>query len=154
ATNLSGQASFGTVVDVGYNITFGTTLSLKSTNSFRTNDVKLGPLKNNGGLTATMALLTGSPALDRIPTNPPGLFPTNDQRGFIRPINGKADIGAFEFESAGGPIITQQPTNAFTMLGSNATFFVVAIGAPILQYQWFFGTNLIDNPNARRASFT
>lgn len=152
ATNLSGQASFGSVVDVGYNITFGTTLSLKSTNSFRTNDVKLGPLKNNGGLTATMALLAGSPALDRIPTTPPGLFPTNDQRGFIRPINGKADIGAYEFEFAGGPIIIQEPTNAITALNSNATFFVVAIGAPILKYQWYFNGSTITN--ATRSSFT
>jgi hypothetical protein len=159
ATNLSGQASFGTVVDVGYNITFGTTLTLKSgSHSFKTNDVKLGPLKNNGGLTATMALLTGSPAIDKIPpstsVSPTNSFPPIDQRGFPRPMNTNADIGAFELESAGAPFITQEPTNAITMLGSNATFTVVAVGAPILQYQWFFGTNLIDNPNARRASFT
>jgi hypothetical protein len=153
ATNLSGQASFGTVVDAGYNITFGTTFKLISgTGSFKTNDVKLGPLKNNGGLTATMALLAGSPALDRIPTNPPGLFPTNDQRGFVRPINGKADIGAYEFEFAGGPIIIQEPTNAVTALNSNATFFVVAIGAPILKYQWYFNGSKITN--ATRSSFT
>jgi Immunoglobulin domain len=150
ATNLSGQASFGTFVDAGYNITFGTTFKLKSgSGSFKTNNVKLGPLKNNGGLTATMALLTGSPAIDRIP--PTNSFPPIDQRGFPRPMNTFADIGAFELESAGAPFITQEPTNAITTIGSNATFFVVAVGAPILKYQWFL--NGITN-GGNRSSFT
>jgi hypothetical protein len=155
ATNLSGGAGFGTITDAGFNITFGTTLPLTSTNSFRTNDVKLGPLANNGGFTPTMALLAGSPALDRIPTNSdPALnpFPPIDQRGVQRPINGKADIGAFEFEFAGFPIITQEPTNAITMLNSNATFYVVAIGAPILKYQWYLNGVKINNAN--KSSFT
>jgi hypothetical protein len=158
ATNLSGQASFGTVIDAGYNITFGTTFTLKSgLGSFKTNNVKLGPLKNNGGLTATMELLASSPAIDKIPPNQTNdalnPFPKVDQRGFFRPINTNADIGAFELASASAPIITQEPTNAVTMLGSNATFYVVAVGAPILQYQWYLadGTKIT---NATRSSFT
>lgn len=155
ATNLSGGAGFGTIQDAGYNISFGTTITLNGTGSFKTNDVKLGPLQNNGGPTPTMALLAGSPALDRIPTNSdPALnpFPPIDQRGVHRPINGKADIGAFEFEFAGEPIITQEPTNAITMLNSNATFYVVAIGAPILKYQWYLNGATITN--ATKSSFT
>jgi hypothetical protein len=158
ATNLSGQASFGSVVDKGYNITFGTTFKLISgSGSFKTNNVKLGPLKNNGGLTATMALLTGSPAIDRIPPNQTNSlfnpFPPIDQRGFFRPINTNADIGAFELESASAPIITQEPTNAITTLNSNATFFVVAVGAPILKYQWFLNGTAIAN-GGNRSSLT
>jgi hypothetical protein len=153
-TNSSGGAAFGTIQDGGYNISFGNTFTLISdSGSFKTNDVKLGPLTNNGGFTLTMALLAGSPALDRIPTNALlNPFPPFDQRGFPRPINYKADIGAVEFENAGPPVISQQPTNTSAMLHSNATFYVVAFGAGILKYQWRF--NGVDIPKATRSSFT
>jgi hypothetical protein len=104
-----------------------------------------------------MALTNGSPALDRIPPNPTNSllnpFPPIDQRGFPRPINTNADIGAFELESGGAPIIIQEPTNAITMLNSNATFFVVAVGAPVLQYQWYRGDGS-KITNAIKSSFT
>jgi hypothetical protein len=64
-------------------------------------DPELGPLQNNGGRTATHALLRGSPAIDR------GYnvgMRTYDQRmrenksiGFDRVVGGSADIGAFEY---------------------------------------------------------
>lgn len=65
-------------------------------------DPKLGPLANNGGPTATRALLPGSPALDK------GKATVSDQRGAPRPFNlrgipgsiaagaNSADIGAYE----------------------------------------------------------
>ena len=63
----------------------------------------LGPLQNNGGPTATMALLPGSPAIDA--GNPSGctgglghLLKT-DQRGSRRPDKedtGGCDMGAYE----------------------------------------------------------
>jgi hypothetical protein len=56
---------------------------------------RLGPLQNNGGPTQTMALLSGSPAINAgDPTNAPPW----DQRGpgFPRVVNGTIDIGAFE----------------------------------------------------------
>lgn len=60
----------------------------------------LGPLADNGGPTMTHALLEGSPAIDTGPVPTP-TFPDNefDQRftGFPRVINGRVDIGAFEF---------------------------------------------------------
>jgi hypothetical protein len=55
-------------------------------------DPRLGPLQNNGGLTPTMALAAGSPAIDH---GIEWLAPPTDQRGFSR--NGNVDIGAFEF---------------------------------------------------------
>ncbi len=64
----------------------------------------LGPLANNGGPTQTIALLPGSPAIDKgsnalaiDPTT--GLPLTTDQRGpgFVRIINGTVNIGAYEF---------------------------------------------------------
>ena len=57
-------------------------------------DPKLGPLKNNGGLTQTHALLTGSPAIDHGNTI---RHSTQDQRLVKRVLGPSADIGAVEF---------------------------------------------------------
>ena len=79
-------------------------------------DPKLGPLANNGGPTQTMALLTGSPAIDagsNALANAAGL--TTDQRGpgFPRIVNSTVDIGAFEY--------SLQPT--FASLSSATTTY-------------------------------
>lgn len=55
-------------------------------------DPKLGPLADNGGPTQTMALLTGSEALDVASHS----CPATDQRGISRPQGPRCDIGAFE----------------------------------------------------------
>lgn len=68
-------------------------------------DPLLGPLKNNGGPTDTLALLKGSPAIDAVEPGdcPP---PETDQRGVKRPKNGvgkgpaTCDIGAYERKGA------------------------------------------------------
>ena len=64
-------------------------------------DGKLGPLANNGGPTQTMALLSGSPAIDAgsnaLAVGPDGKPLLGDQRGFGRIFNGTVDIGAYEF---------------------------------------------------------
>jgi hypothetical protein len=67
-------------------------------------DPKLGPLANNGGPTPTMALLSGSPAIDRGSS----AGTATDQRGRLRPIDNfeipnasggdGSDIGAFELQ--------------------------------------------------------
>ena len=47
------------------------------------------------------------------------------------------------------PFITAQPTNLAVRVSSNATFIVIADGAPPLSYQWQFnGTNLFNKTNA------
>ena len=64
----------------------------------------LGPLADNGGPTQTIALVTGSPAID-MGSNALAVDPvtgqplTTDQRGpgFVRIVNGRVDIGAYEF---------------------------------------------------------
>ena len=63
-------------------------------------DPKLGPLANNGGFTQTMALISGSPAIDA-GTNTG--CPATDQRGTTRPLGTRCDIGAYE---APAPVIT------------------------------------------------
>jgi predicted outer membrane repeat protein len=56
----------------------------------------LSPLANNGGFTKTMALRTGSPAID---AGDDANCPTPDQRGVTRPQGSHCDMGAYE---AGG----------------------------------------------------
>jgi hypothetical protein len=65
-------------------------------------DPLLGPLQNNGGPTATMALLPGSPAIGAGAgtSQIAGLsVPTTDQRGDPRPTT-SIDIGAFQVQGA------------------------------------------------------
>lgn len=78
-------------------------------------DPKLGPLQYNGGLTKTMALLSGSPAID---AGVPLLIATRDQRGKLRPVDGNGnglaakDIGAFEVSNT-----TAKPEISATLSG-------------------------------------
>jgi CSLREA domain-containing protein len=77
----------------------------------------LGPLQNNGGLTQTMALLPGSPALGRGAADPTlDSLTTTDERGDPRvvaqsfyaqpPGGGARDIGAFELSPQTPTIIS------------------------------------------------
>ena len=64
-----------------------------------TDDPKLGPLADNGGLTMTHALLSGSSALNR---GTSAGAPSTDQRGVSRPQGSGYDMGAFELEVSSG----------------------------------------------------
>ncbi len=76
------------------------------TNGIKIANPKLGPLKNNGGPTATMALLNGSPAIN---AGNGGYAYSTDQRGSQRV--GTPDIGAYEFggTTSGNPAPTPTP---------------------------------------------
>jgi CSLREA domain-containing protein len=98
-------SNLGTLTDGGYNIDDGTTCGFSATNhSQPSTDPKLdvGGLQNNGGPTKTIALLTGSPALNAIPKGQSGCATTTtapittDQRGVKRPQGTRCDIGAYE----------------------------------------------------------
>jgi CSLREA domain-containing protein len=69
-------------------------------NGSNVKDPHLGPLRDNDGPAQTIALLTGSPAIDAgddaVLGAPVNL--TSDERGFRRKIGAHVDIGAFEFD--------------------------------------------------------
>ncbi|MDY0019038.1 MAG: choice-of-anchor Q domain-containing protein, partial [Anaerolineae bacterium] len=88
----------GTVTNGGNNIDSGTTCGWGSADGSRSDtDPQVGPLTNNGGATQTMALLTGSPAINGVTYNAPNGCPATDQRGVPRPQGSTCDIGAYEY---------------------------------------------------------
>jgi CSLREA domain-containing protein len=100
----------GTIIDLGYNISDDNSCGFTATGSLNNTDPMFDPagLADNGGPTQTVALLSGSPAIDAIPlgscTDQDGNPLTTDQRGFPRPDAGEnvCDIGAYEFQDFAG----------------------------------------------------
>ena len=92
-------------------------------------DPKLGPLADNGGLSETHALLSGSQALD---VGDAASCPATDQRGIARPQGANCDIGAFELEVTADntpPIITvpgELTEEATSAAGATVNFTVTA----------------------------
>ena len=104
AGNSAGQgapdvANQNTLTSKGYNlIGSGDSLATFSQTGDKTgvtsDQLKLGSLQNNGGPTSTLALQSGSIAINAGNTDL-----TTDQRGVARPQAGADDIGAFEFNA-------------------------------------------------------
>jgi hypothetical protein len=95
----SGSNLVGSITSLGYNLSSDDGGGhLNATGDRINTDPKLGPLQDNGGPTKTHALLSGSPAIDAGDPNSTS-SPDVDQRGsgFPRIVNGRLDIGAFEF---------------------------------------------------------
>ena len=87
-------ASGPNIVSVAVTNTGGTVPPFTLTNP------NLGTLANNGGFTLTVALLTGSPAIDAGSNAAVPVGVVTDQRGngFVRIANATVDIGAFEVQ--------------------------------------------------------
>jgi hypothetical protein len=102
--NNPGGNCVGTMVSNGYNLSSDNSCNFSSSGDRNSTDPLLGPLQNNGGPTSTMALRTGSPAIDA--GNPSGCRDSKgnllktDQRGMPRPDKPEdktgCDIGAYE----------------------------------------------------------
>jgi hypothetical protein len=103
---VSGKSSFdqdgGTIVSNGYNLTNEDASGVLNQSGDRNDvtDFHLGTLQNNGGPTQTIALLSGSPAINAGEQNYNGPL-TTDQRGsgFLRVKGARLDIGAFEVQN-------------------------------------------------------
>jgi hypothetical protein len=110
--------AFGAITDGGHNIDDGTTCGFTGTGctsttgtSFCNTNAVLDPsgLQNNGGLTQTIALQVGSPAInagdESVCSATTGTAPVDnrDQRGYVRPGTGATNcsIGAFEANGRG-----------------------------------------------------
>jgi hypothetical protein len=97
----------GSVTSNGYSL-LGTTAGCTLGGPYSVGDPLLGPLQDNGGRTATRALLAGSPAIDA--GNPSGCddalgaILTGDQRGVHRALGVHCDIGAYESGSPKGDV--------------------------------------------------
>jgi hypothetical protein len=105
ANNSGGNCS-GTMISNGYNMSSDATCTFSNHGDRNNIDPKLGPLQYNGGPTQTMALPSGSPAIDA--GNPSGCTDgqghvlKTDQRGLPRPDSEDktgCDMGAYERQS-------------------------------------------------------
>ncbi len=105
----SGEAncgSYGPVTSDGYNLSSDDSCNFRSVGDLNSTDPKLGPLRDNGGPTETMALLCMSPAINA--GNPTGCTDGHghllheDQRGDKRPgdpaLTTGCDMGAYEVQ--------------------------------------------------------
>jgi beta-glucanase (GH16 family) len=98
---VSGNAAYacqaqdgGTVVSAGHNLVQDESCAPVASDLVGA-DPLLGPLADNGGPTATHALLADSPAVDAAGAES---APATDQRGVSRPVGAGPDIGAVERE--------------------------------------------------------
>ena len=93
----------GTLMSQGYvllQVTSGCALTGVNTGQITGQNPLLGPLSNQHGDTLAHSLLTGSPALNSGNPAAPGSSATAcallDQRGVVRPMGAKCDMGALE----------------------------------------------------------
>jgi hypothetical protein len=89
-------------------------------------DPKLGTLQDNGGPTATMALLPGSPAID---AGTGTGAPHADQRGFNRPVNGVVDMGAYEYQPPVTLTTLVDAPSPSSAVNQPVTFTATVVGA-------------------------
>lgn len=90
-------AGAGSYTTGGYNVARDASCSFLSGGSgdLTSTNPSLSAPANNGGTTFTMAIGTGSPAYNLVPTGSCTL--TTDQRGSTRPNAGACDAGAYEY---------------------------------------------------------
>lgn len=131
ATGGNLTTNHGVVISQGYNLSsdavsgdmgHGPSGLLNSPGDIRNTDPLLDPngLRDNGGPTQTVALQTGSPAINAGNPkykSPPD--PRTDQRGpgFARVFGGRLDIGAFEVQA---PVTSGQLSSATASVATNS----------------------------------
>ena len=154
-TASSGPDVFGVVTSQGYNLIGNSTdtSGLVSADMVNVNP-QLGPLQNNGGATATMALMPTSPAIAAgNPAFDPNAFtpPMNtDQRGSPRVVNGRIDIGSYEATANRPPQINEltapQTLECTSPQGTSASVAVTATDqdGDALTVQWLINNQVVQ----------
>ncbi|HEX6458556.1 MAG TPA: choice-of-anchor Q domain-containing protein, partial [Thermoleophilaceae bacterium] len=100
----------GTLTSGGHNIESATDCGFTASGDQQNvADPKVGALANNGGQMDTMALLTGSPAIDHADA---ANCPATDEIGTTRPQGAACDVGAFEVIVPPAPPAPPAPTPA------------------------------------------
>jgi fibronectin-binding autotransporter adhesin len=120
------------ILDGGYNLDDGTSCDFSAANhSLSTTDpmVDSAGLADNGGPTQTVALLSGSPAIDAIPpgVNGCGTTITSDQRGLSRPQGPGCDIGAFEAVPSGADLSITKSSAPNPVLSGNRLTYTLTV---------------------------
>jgi hypothetical protein len=91
---------------LGHNLSSATTCDLVGDGDIQATSPLLGPLRDNGGPTDTLAPAAGSPVVDAgLDAACPGI----DQRGATRPAGAHCDIGAVEFGASVPGVATAAP---------------------------------------------
>ncbi len=141
-TSAGGNMQFPSVISAEFGPVTDEWINEAPPSTVLITDAQLQNLTDNGGPTPTMALPTGSPAINA------GIAagaPATDQRGFTR--TGNPDIGAFEFGSVvvTTPVLTASPTSLsgfssdpgtpsaaqnYALTGSNLGAATVTVTAP------------------------
>jgi hypothetical protein len=132
ANSVSASNSSGTLIDDGNNISSDGSCKFTAPGSLNNTDPILSLLDDFGGATPTIALLTGSPAIDH---GLPGYGPATDQRGIARPFGTGFDIGAFESAppySVRGIIHGSPETGPISLTAGTNSKTVTAPGSYIL----------------------
>jgi uncharacterized repeat protein (TIGR01451 family) len=129
----------------GFNLESENSCGLSGTGDLSNTDPLLEALADNGGLTQTHALMTGSPAIDAgtpVACTDIAIDPLPvDQRGFTRPVDGDSDlavvcdIGAYEAGGASGSNLfvakVALSDDSIPVGDSLAYFIVVANAGPL-----------------------
>jgi hypothetical protein len=130
--NSDGDCS-GTLTSGGHNLIGSTSNCTGITNGTNGDQVgasaNLGPLQNNGGPTDTIALQSGSKAIDAGDDSICGASPVagQDQTGNLRPAGPHCDIGAFEVPAAHLSISIARGWNLISMAQNDST--ITSLGA-------------------------
>lgn len=105
-----------------------------------TGDPVLGPLADNGGPTLTMALLSGSPAIN---TGNDASCAATDQRGIARPQGLHCDMGAYEVDTD-APIVAGDSLASRYKLGPSS--FTITFSEPVNDPSGSNQTDDVTNP--------